>query len=131
MLRGVTANAIASEIIRVASIHASDAREYIGPVIVHGSQWGMRSSGGVKLEWARRIGHTFIGINLHPLRMVHRDQLKAISKEGLLQLVCNAEFVTTIALLELIAANANVLYRIGRVMAARFFQVAHLAATHE
>src|ERR1044072_3691603 len=131
MLRGVTANAIASEIIRVAAIHAGDTREHVGSMIIHRRQWSMRSSGRVKFERTRRIGHTFIRVNLNPLRMVDSDQLKAISKECFLQLVLHATSVTTMALLQWIAANANVLHWVGRVVPAGFFQVAHLAATHE
>src|SRR5205085_5998397 len=59
------------------------------------------------------------------------DQLQAVNEHRLLQLVRHAKLVATVALLQLVAAYAYVLVGVGRVVAARLFEVAHLAAAHE
>src|SRR5580765_3631176 len=87
---GVTTNGITSEIIRILPIHAPDAREHIVSVIVHGRKRWPCSPCYIKFERTRRISHTLIWVNLDALRMVHSDELKAIGKDCLLQLVGHA-----------------------------------------
>ncbi len=131
MFRGVTANAITTEIIRVLAIHACNAREHIVSMIIHSGERGVRAARLIKFERTRRISHPFVRIDFNAKRMVHCDELEPVGKQRFFQLVRHAELVAPVALFQLVAANPHVLIRIGRVVTTRLFQVPHLTAAHK
>src|ERR1044071_1182512 len=100
-------------------------------VLVRRRKRWTRSLCGVKLERTRRIGHAFVRIDLCACGMRDRDELQAINVENFFKLVGDAKFKTPVALLQLVTANADVLIRVGRVVVAGRFPVAHLTAAHE
>src|SRR6185369_15111874 len=84
-----------------------------------------------EFEPAGRIGHPFVRIDFDAGGMRNRDQLQPVYVERLLQFICNSDFVTSIAFLELVVSDANVLIRIGTIVCSRSFPVPHFAAAHE
>ena len=63
--------------------------------------------------------------------MRHGQQLQTIDKHRFFEFIGHAQLVTIILFLQLIVADTNVLSRIGFIVLAWLFEIAHLTGAHE
>src|SRR6266571_2595824 len=131
MRLGITTNLHQRKIIWIPPVESCETLRHIVSAIVHSGPRRMRVASREQFEGARRVSHPFVWIDVSVGRVVDGDQLKPIDVEYFFEFIGNANLVATIARLELIVSNANILVGVRMVADAGRFQIAHLTAAHE
>ena len=131
MLGGVAADRREREVVGIPPV---DSRHSIGnvvAVIVDDARRGSLIADGEQAKRFRRLGQAFVGKDVDVPRMGNRHELEPIGKQRFLELVGHPKVIASVLRLQLVAADAHVLDRIGLVVPGGPFPVTHFAAAHE
>src|ERR1051325_1606922 len=128
---GVASNSIELEFIRISSIKLFNPSQNIVTVIINCRNRRTSVLRHKHSKRSRRIGHSFIRIDVVFREMIDSDQLELVCVECFFQFISNSQLITPVSFFQLVASNANVLNRIRLVMTTWFLEVTHFATTHE